>query len=192
MGGDEGAARDRPSGNDEAAHAELVRQHGPRMLATARRLLHSWRDARDVVEEAFHHALGEISRLERKDHVETELYRALVEACLRKLRESPGAGEESIEHLLPRFDAGGSHIGPEMQPAPAPAPRLEPNELVRASIEQLPEIYRVVLLLRDVQGLSTEEAARALGIPESAVKMRLHRARQAMLTLLQPHLENSG
>jgi RNA polymerase sigma-70 factor (ECF subfamily) len=59
---------------------------------------------------------------------------------------------------------------------------------VRRLIDELPEHYRVVLVLRDVQGLSTEETAEALDDTVNAVKVRLHRARQALRTMLDPHL----
>jgi RNA polymerase sigma-70 factor (ECF subfamily) len=60
--------------------------------------------------------------------------------------------------------------------------------LVRACIDRLPETYRTVLLLRDIEQLDTDEAARALGVTTTAVKVRLHRARQALRTLLEQGL----
>jgi RNA polymerase sigma-70 factor, ECF subfamily len=57
---------------------------------------------------------------------------------------------------------------------------------VRSQIDRLPETYRTVLLLRDIEEMSTEEVADALGISPNAVKVRLHRARQALRTLLDP------
>ena len=66
--------------------------------------------------------------------------------------------------------------------------RDEVCRLVRSSIDRLPESYRTVLLLRDIEELSTEETALALEITPVAVKVRLHRARQAVRTLLDPRL----
>jgi RNA polymerase sigma-70 factor (ECF subfamily) len=66
--------------------------------------------------------------------------------------------------------------------------RDEVRRLVRSSIDRLPESYRTVLLLRDIEELSTEETAQALEITPVAVKVRLHRARQALRTLLDPRL----
>ena len=66
--------------------------------------------------------------------------------------------------------------------------REETRELVRASIDRLPEDSRDVLLLRDIEGWDTQETADQLGIKPGAVKTRLHRARQALRTLLDPHL----
>ena len=66
--------------------------------------------------------------------------------------------------------------------------RTELAGIVRAAIDQLPDTYREVLLLRDIEELSTDEAAEALGVTPNAVKIRLHRARQALRTLLDPYM----
>ena len=66
--------------------------------------------------------------------------------------------------------------------------RRETRTLVRSCIDRLPDSYRTVLLLRDIEELDTEEAARLLGVTPNAVKVRLHRARQALRGLLDPHL----
>ena len=64
----------------------------------------------------------------------------------------------------------------------------ETRELVRRMIDQLPDTYRVVLLMRDIEEMSTEETATALGITATAVKVRLHRARQALRALLDKEM----
>jgi RNA polymerase sigma-70 factor (ECF subfamily) len=64
--------------------------------------------------------------------------------------------------------------------------------LVRDCINQLPESYRTVLLLRDIEGLDTEETAQMLGTNLGVVKARLHRARQALRTLLDPHFRRGN
>lgn len=63
----------------------------------------------------------------------------------------------------------------------------ETRELVRSKINELPEQYRVVLMLRDIEELNTEEVANALDMTPNAVKTRLHRARQALKALLDPY-----
>ena len=77
----------------------------------------------------------------------------------------------------------------------SPESRLERSQIraiVREAIDRLPDPYRTVLLLRDIEEVSTEEAARLLGVTENAVKIRLHRARQALRTLLEPHFREAG
>jgi RNA polymerase sigma-70 factor (ECF subfamily) len=107
-----------------------------------------------------------------------------------KLRSQRRRPEESIEALLPAFGEDGHHVEqfPEWS---APADRLlereETRAVVRACIEALPDGYRLVLILRDIEELSTQETAERLGITATAVKVRLHRARQALCALLRPH-----
>jgi len=107
-----------------------------------------------------------------------------------RLRSARRRGEESIEDLLPRFAEDGhkvNHPTPGWEgSAEELLARSETREIVRRAIDQLPETYRSVLLLRDIEELNTEEAARLLGVTENAVKIRLHRARQALRMLLEP------
>jgi RNA polymerase sigma-70 factor (ECF subfamily) len=86
------------------------------------------------------------------------------------------------------FDATGHRIDEPAAPGGEGAPALEREELrvaVRACIDRLPERYRTVLVLRDIEELDTDETARALALSREAVKTRLHRARQALKTLLE-------
>jgi RNA polymerase sigma-70 factor (ECF subfamily) len=176
---------------DDAAYEELVRRASPRMLATARRLLGDEEEARDAVQEAFLSAFRSIHRFEGGSRLETWLHRIVVNAALMRLRTRRRHPEIAIDDLLPRFDADGHRM-------PAPDPAAEPAEepglardrerriaRVRACIDRLPERYRTVLVLRDVEEMSTDEAARLLGMTRENVKTRLHRARQALKTLLE-------
>jgi RNA polymerase sigma-70 factor (ECF subfamily) len=107
-----------------------------------------------------------------------------------KLRARSRRPEVSIEGLLPAFDATGHHAHGVRRWRKPPDEELESEEnrkLVRRLIDVLPDDYRNVLMLRDIEEFSTEEAAMALQITPGAVKTRLHRARQALRTLLEPH-----
>jgi RNA polymerase sigma-70 factor (ECF subfamily) len=112
-----------------------------------------------------------------------------------KLRTRARKPEQSIDELLPRFLDDGHRADPE----PAwrveqadPVEQAEVAALVRASIDRLPDLYRNVILLRDIEGLSTEETAQLLEVKVDTVKARLHRARQALRTLLTPHFTREG
>ena len=178
----------------EAAFEELVRRHGPRLLAVARRILHNEADARDAVQEAFVSAFRALQSFEGQARLSTWLHRIAVNAALMRLRARRRKPEEPIEDLLPRFLEDGHHAAP---PTPWPsAERLvaerEVRDFVRAAIDRLPESYREVLLLRDIEELDTAAAADVLGITENLVKVRLHRARQALRTLLEPRFRQGG
>jgi RNA polymerase sigma-70 factor (ECF subfamily) len=118
----------------------------------------------------------------------TWLHRIVVNACLSKLRARRRRRETSLD-LLSAFDESGRHTAPLSPLSPHAEDTLAREETraqVRACIDRLPESYRAVLLLRDIEVLDTEEAARALGTTPGAVKVSLHRARQALRRLLEP------
>jgi RNA polymerase sigma-70 factor (ECF subfamily) len=171
---------------DEAAYASLVRSHGPRMLAVARRLLRDEEDARDAVQEAFLSAFRAIDDFRGGSLVSTWLFRIVTNVALMKLRSSARQPLESVEHLQPAFDADGNHMFPLAAPTEGPDVELIRSERLarlRAAIDRLPAPYRAVIVMRDLLEVSTAEAARALGVTDNAVKIRLHRARLALCTL---------
>jgi RNA polymerase sigma-70 factor (ECF subfamily) len=178
---------------DDAAYERLVREHGARMLAVARRLLGDGEDARDAVQEAFASAFRAIGSFHADARLSTWLHRIVVNAALMKLRTRRRKPEQPLDDLLPRFEADGHHRDPggPWQPADR-LERREVRKLVRDAIERLPESYRTVLVLRDIEELDTAEVAERLGVTGAVVKTRLHRARQALRTLLDPHLRAGG
>ncbi|RIK63019.1 MAG: RNA polymerase subunit sigma-24 [Planctomycetota bacterium] len=179
---------------DDAAYAALVRTHTGPMLAVARRILSTEEDARDAVQEAFLSAFKSITHFEGGAKVSTWLHRIVVNAALMKLRSRRRSQETSIDELLPTFrdDGHQAHGSTPWKDGLAAAEERELSALVRRFIDQLPENYRIVLMLRDIEELSTEETAQMLGIQPNAVKTRLHRARQALRTLLDPHMRKGG
>jgi len=167
----------------------LVRTHTPRLLAVARRLLRNEEDAKDAVQEAFLNAFRALGSFEGASRVSTWLHRIAVNVALMKLRSQRRKPEASIEGLLPAFLEDGHHAlhPPEWRDgADVLLERREDREFIRACIDELPESHRTVLILRDVEELDPEETARALGVTENVVKVRLHRARQALRSLLEP------
>lgn len=176
---------------DDRAYERLVTEQGPRMLAVARRYLRNDEDARDCLQEAFLQAFRALPGFEAHSRLSTWLHRIVVNCALMRLRRSRTRPEEPIEPLLPTFlEDGHSAVGYTDWSVSAEAlcERTEVCELVRRTIEKLPETYRTVLLLRDIDELDTAEVAELLGVTANAVKIRLHRARQALREMLHPHL----
>lgn len=176
---------------DAEAFEEMVRLYMARMLRVARRLLMNEEDARDAVQDAFVSAFRSIGSFAGTSMLATWLHRIVVNASLIKLRTRRRHPEEDIEALLPKFAEDGHQAEPSVawsEPADVAIERAETSSMVRAAIDQLPDTYRVVLLLRDIEELEPAEVAEMLGITTNAVKIRLHRARQALRTLLDPKL----
>jgi RNA polymerase sigma-70 factor (ECF subfamily) len=174
---------------DEEASAALVRKYGGRMLAVARRFLRSEEDSADAVQDAFLAAFRGLDSFAANSTLGTWLHRIVVNTCLMKLRPRSRYQQVSMEELLPSFDETGHFTGPVPPWKDEALERLTREELrtqVRACIDRLPDSYRTVLLLRDIEEMDTEQTARHLGIAPGAVKTRLHRARQALRTLVEP------
>jgi RNA polymerase sigma-70 factor (ECF subfamily) len=180
------------AGND-AAFEHLVRAYGGRLLAVTRRLLGHEEDARDAVQETFLRAFRSLGSFEGGSLLSTWLHRIAVNTALMKLRSRRRKPEEPIDALLPGFREDG-HFEERFQawtePPDDEAARREQAALVREAIDRLPEHYRTVLLLRDIEELGTSEVAEQLGVTPNAVKLRLHRARQALRTLLAPQFRS--
>lgn len=175
---------------DPAACEELVRQFGGKMLTIAHRYLRSDEDSADAVQEAFVSVFQAIGTFAGQSKLDTWLHRILVNVCLMKLRNRSLRQTCSIEDLLPAFDVSGHYAQTIRGWRQGPDQRLlrdETRALVRRCIDVLPEDYRTVLLLRDIEQLSTAETAKMLGDAPNTIKTRLHRARQALRTLLEPH-----
>lgn len=173
---------------DEAAYAQLVREQTPALLRVTGRLLRSDHEAREAVQDAFVSAFRALPRFRGDSRLGTWIYRIAINAALARLRARSQADEVSLDEWLPRFVEDGHAAEPSVPwpAADAGAERREVRERVRAAIDRLPDTYRTVVLLRDIEELTTDEAAQALGISPGAVKVRLHRARQALRTLLDP------
>lgn len=178
---------------DDAAYEEIVRLYGGRMLAAARRILASDDDAAEVVQEAFLSAFKAIDRFHGESRIGTWLHRIAINAALMRLR-SLKRREGRIEDLLPAYTEDGGFASmpdPWSEAVDARLLRDEARDQVRARIDELPENYRVALLLRDIEGFTNEELAEALGVTVNAAKIRVHRARQALRTLLDSYV-NGG
>lgn len=179
-------------GEDEAFEV-LVKTYGARLLSVARRLLRDEDAARDALQDGFLAAFRSFRSFKAESRLSTWLHRIVVNAALMKLRSRRRKPEESLEPLLPTFAEDGHHAQPiePWRASPDPelqAERSELRTLLRDRIDRLPESYRAVLVLRDLEELDTAEVAELLSITEAAVKIRLHRARQALRALLAPHL----
>jgi RNA polymerase sigma-70 factor (ECF subfamily) len=171
------------------AFDDLVRQYGVQMLAVARGILVNDEDSADSVQDAFVSAFQNLGSFRGTCRLSTWLHRIVVNTSLMKLRARSRRPVGSIEELLPRFDESGHHAQSVRRWSERPDQQMtlaETRRQVRDCIDRLPDDYRIVLLLRDIEELDTQRTAEHLGVSQAVVKTRLHRARQALRTLLDP------
>lgn len=176
---------------DRPVTERFVREHAGWMLVLAQRYVKDAGLAEDCVQEAFLQAFRSIGEFEGRSALKSWLYRIVINTALMKLRSRKCAIEQPIEDILPHIDRGCCRMATSWTEAATPheiLERKEARELVAAKLTELPDSYRIVLLLRDIEGMSTEETAGLLGITEGAVKVRLHRARAAFKMLVAPVL----
>jgi RNA polymerase sigma-70 factor (ECF subfamily) len=181
-------------GGDAASFAQVVGTWCAPMLAVARRLLNNEEDAKDCVQDGFITAFRKLDTFEGRSSIGTWLHRIVVNRALMKLRTRNRDSSESLDELLPRFDDTGHRLGRQScfrSSVEELAERKEVQELVQRSIASLPDEYRAVVVLRDIEGYATREAAEELGLTESAVKVRLHRARAALRKMIEPLMGES-
>jgi len=168
---------------DPAALDELVRAHQGRVYAVAMRMCRNVEDAKDILQETFLGMVRSLREFREESKFSTWLYRIAANACLKKHRRGvhdPTPEQElSLDELMPHPDAEGRkpEIPDWSEDAERAVLRGELSERLEAAIDKLPGEYKIVLILRDVEGLSAEETAQAVGLSVAAVKSRLHRAR---------------
>ena len=192
---DEGALVAALRAGEAAAYEKLVREYGPRLLATARRILRDAALAEDCLQETFLKAFGKIDGFEGRSALGTWLHSILVNQSLMKLRKNKRERHEQIDDLMPQFDSNACRIEAPWSYLATPDELLEQDQtraLVQSKIDQLPESYRIVLQLRDIEEFDTETVAAMLDISPGAAKVRLHRARAALKVLLEPLLRGEG
>jgi len=170
---------------------EMVRANIGWMLALAERLLGDRALAEDVVQESFLRAFKGLANFEGRSTLQSWLHRITVNSALSKLRQRKRLAEQPIDEHLPEFDRNDCRIEPPWTRLASVDEIMESDDTrrrVHETIQKLPDNYRVVLQLRDLDDYDTAEVAGLLGISETNVKVRLHRARAALKKLLEPIL----
>jgi len=156
----------------------LMRRHNQRLYRAIRAVLGAEGEVEDVMQQAYTNAFAHLDRFEARSEFSTWLTRiALNEAFarrrrLRRVKATAATADEMGTFQEPMDTVTTPQPDPERQ-----AYSSELHRVLEHAVDALPETYRVVFMLRDVEGLSTAETGRGLGLREDAVKTRLHRAR---------------
>ncbi len=167
---------------DRAAFEALMRRHNPRVYHAVRGILRDGPDVEDAMQQTYLLAYAHLAEFEGASSFTTWLTRIAIHEALGRVRRSDRVvlvrdGE------LPEDDVTPPEPDPEERAASAEAARC-----LERCIDDLPPIYRSVLILRDVDQLTTAEAAEALAISEPTVRIRLHRARRALRRALSARM----
>lgn len=169
-------------GGDRHAFEELVRRHADRLYAVVLRFVADADEAEEVTQEAFLRAWRSIGRFEGRSQFFTWLYRIGINEAKRRAERRPPAGVVSSIEDSPTDDPPDWSEAPEFR-----AEQADVRAALERAVRSLPLDYRAPLVLRDVEGLSTREAAAAMGLREAAFKSRLHRARLAVRQALDEY-----
>ena len=171
---------------------ELVERYEKQLYNFGLRMCDNASDAEDMVQDTFLNVFRYLGGFRYETKFRNWLYRVATSACLKKKRRSKFAPERelSLDDFLPAEESAVAADMPAW--ASQPLDRVLDEELgtvIRRALLDLPEKYRLVIVLRDVEGFSTQEAAEILDLTQTNIKVRLHRARLFLRDALKSYYE---
>lgn len=170
----------------------IFQEYAPRIYSVARRMLGNDADAEDVTQDVLLQVVRKLDTFRGESSFPTWLHRVTVNAALAHRRRRAVREEHRVSDPLDDFLNNGHHHSPVRPWSVEPdrqALDQETHQLIERALASLPEMYRDVFVLADVEGLPNAEIAQMLGLNVGAVKSRLHRARLLMRKALAPHFE---
>jgi RNA polymerase sigma-70 factor (ECF subfamily) len=188
----EGSARDdeivgRVIAGETALFEILMRRYNQRLFRVARGIVHADADAEDVVQQAYVSAYTHLTQFGGAAAFSTWLTRIVINEALSRTRQRTRLGEVDIDQEDDVKPLQAESATPEDQVS-----RRETGAVLEAAIGRLPEGYRVVFMMREVEQLSVAETAQCLEISEESVKVRLHRAKAMLRDWLHARMERAA
>jgi RNA polymerase sigma-70 factor (ECF subfamily) len=180
---------------NQASYKQLVEIYWKELNFLATRLLADESGANDCIQEVFIKAINKIDSFEGRGSFKAWIHQITVNEALTILRKISARKEESLDDIMLDFDETGHYIQSYTgYPVSLEVLQesIEVKRHLKQSIDKLPENFRVILILRDFEGYSTNEVACKLNMTEQNVKVRLHRARLALRNLLKPVLREQS
>lgn len=181
------------AGGDVEAVRHLVTSNNQRLFRTAWSILKNRSEAEDALQSSYAKALGAIGSFEGRSTLSTWLTRITINEALarrraqeRRLRHLEAEGVQVLETYREQLARGSQAPSPE-----AEAAREQLRSILEQAIGNLPENFRTVFVLHEIEGVSVEEAAQALEIPTGTVKTRLMRARRRLQQALAPEVRTA-
>jgi RNA polymerase sigma-70 factor (ECF subfamily) len=177
---------------DVEAFEQLMRSHNRMLFRTARAILRDDAEAEDALQEAYLRAYRAMGAFRGEAKLSTWLARIVANEALARRRKAVRRAEIVPIRAGVEQDELAQQADPRSPEGPADlAERRELRRLLEASIDGLSDSFRAVFVLRAVEGLSVEETAAALGLPEATVRTRFFRARGRLRKVLSPNLEEA-
>ena len=175
---------------DESAFPEIVRRYKDRLVSTVIRLVGDRDKAEDVVQETFLRVHRNAHRYKTIARFSTWVYTIALNIAKNEIRNTRRRRTTSLWEIGPERDGEGAAFDiPDDSERPDEAlERRNLRDILERCIERLPQKYKTILVLRDVEGLSYEEIAEILKLPQGTVKSRMNRARLRFKELLEPLL----
>ena len=172
---------------------DLVKRYEQKLYNFSLRMCRNTSDAEDMIQDTFLNVFKYLKNFRHETKFKNWLYKVAASTCIKKRRKSKFAPDKelSLDEFLPNDEAEKPDSVPEW--AMLPLDKLLNEELssvINTTILTLPKKYRVVILLRDIEGFSTAETAQILNLSPSNVKVRLHRARLFLRDKLKGYFEN--
>ncbi|MBY3034841.1 RNA polymerase sigma factor [Rhizobium laguerreae] len=179
---------------DEPAVRTIVQRHNQRLFRTARAIIRNDAEAEDVVQAAYVKAFTNLATFRGDAQLSTWLTRITLNEALGRVRARKNTtelGEIDMQTMAPggevlQFPSFLSATDPETELA-----RSQARHLLENAVDELPDDFRAMFVLRDVEGMSTDEAASYLGIRPETAKTRLHRARKMMRRSIEKQLSGA-
>lgn len=178
---------------DPQAVRYVITANNQRLFRAAWSILKDRAEAEEAVQAAYVSAFASIGGFEGRSSLTTWLTRIVINEALGRVRSERRRREQLDAEGVPVLEAYREKLmaGSETPPPDAAVAREQLRGLLEHAISRLPEIFRTVFVLREIEGLSVEETSEALGIPQATVKTRLLRARKRLQEALAPEVHEA-
>jgi len=177
------------TGRQDDCFEELVERYGSKVLNLALRITRCQEDAEEILQEVFITVLTKVHSFEHKAQFSSWLYRVTMNASFMKIRARNRRRSVSLEDVEPTIKQNWVGNRTELYDVDFMSSRHELRSAIQRAVDGLPEEYRAIFILRDIDGLSNETVSRILQLSVPAVKSRLHRSRLIMREQLKTHYD---
>ncbi|MEN9846183.1 MAG: hypothetical protein RIS36_1330 [Pseudomonadota bacterium] len=174
---------------DESAFEEIVARYGSKVLNLALRITRNQEDAEEILQDVFITVFTKVNSFEHKSQFSSWLYRVTMNSSFMKIRSRNRRRAVYLEEIEPSTKLNWVGNRTEMFDIDFMSSRHELREAIEVAIKALPEEYRAIFILRDIDGLSNDAVGKVLHLSIPAVKSRLHRSRLLMRQQLKKHYE---